>query len=116
MRLGIIWRWLRAEALRRRVQIALSLRVTTAALVALVAAQPGLPLEAFEQALAAYEVDVAQVRREGLTRALPGEDTERFFALGFALEQLHQNFLDLRRVVDEWRPEQEDAEAAAGVQ
>jgi hypothetical protein len=28
--------------------------------------------------------------------------TERFFALGFGLEQLHQNFTDLQRVVTEW--------------
>ena len=41
-----------------------------------------------------------------LTRALPGDAAERFFAVGFALEQMRQNFRDLVRVVDEWGPAQ----------
>ena len=32
----------------------------------------------------------------------PGDTAERFFALGFSLEQMHQNLCDLDRVVGEW--------------
>jgi uncharacterized membrane protein YccC len=63
-----------------------------------------LPLKPFEDALSAFELEVATIRREGAARPLPAEEAERFFALGFALEQLHQNLRDLRRVVDEWGP------------
>jgi uncharacterized membrane protein YccC len=62
------------------------------------------PIEAFERALAAYEKDVEAARADGLTRVLPAEEAERFFAVGFALEQMHQNLLDLQRVVEEWGP------------
>jgi hypothetical protein len=37
-----------------------------------------------------------------LTRVLPGDAAERFFALGFALEQMRQNLNDLGRCVAEW--------------
>ncbi|MFT3939546.1 MULTISPECIES: FUSC family protein [Rhodopseudomonas] len=60
------------------------------------------PLGPMEQALAAYAAEVAAVRRDGLIRALPGDQAERFFALGFAMEQLHQNFRDLEMRVTEW--------------
>lgn len=62
------------------------------------------PIDAFERALAAYENDVETARTDGLTRALAADGAERFFAVGFALEQMHQNLLDLHRVVDEWGP------------
>jgi uncharacterized membrane protein YccC len=62
------------------------------------------PLEAFERALAAYEKDVEAARVDGLTRVLPADGAERFFAVGFAFEQMHQNLLDLQRVVEEWGP------------
>ena len=39
------------------------------------------------------------MRADGLTRALPADGAERFFAMGFALEQMHQNLRDLQRVV-----------------
>jgi hypothetical protein len=42
------------------------------------------------------------MRSEGLTRGLPGDMTERFFALGFSLEQMRQNLKDLERCVSEW--------------
>jgi uncharacterized membrane protein YccC len=58
-------------------------------------------LEAVESALAAYAAEIASVRREGLTRHLPVDAAERFFALGFALEQMHSNFKDLERCVAE---------------
>jgi uncharacterized membrane protein YccC len=59
-------------------------------------------LDSFEGALTAYDREVDAVRSEGLTRVLDGDAAERFFAVGFALEQLHQNLGDLRRVVQEW--------------
>ncbi|MBS0517914.1 MAG: FUSC family protein [Proteobacteria bacterium] len=60
--------------------------------------------EAFEAALAAYEAELAAVRREGLTRILSDSAAERFFAVGFALEQVRRNLLDLQRIVAEWGP------------
>ncbi len=42
------------------------------------------------------------MRRAGLTATLPGDTAERFFALGFALEQMHNNCKDLERCVAEW--------------
>jgi len=53
-------------------------------------------------ALQSYAAEVAAMRREGLTRGLPGDVAERFFALGFALEQMRQNLKDLERCVAEW--------------
>jgi uncharacterized membrane protein YccC len=59
-------------------------------------------LSSVETAIAAYAAGVAAVRSEGMTRGLPGEATERFYALGFSLEQMRQNLIDLERVVTEW--------------
>jgi hypothetical protein len=42
------------------------------------------------------------LRSEGLTRGLPGDVAERFFALGFSLEQMRQNLKDLERCVAIW--------------
>jgi uncharacterized membrane protein YccC len=53
-------------------------------------------------ALNAYAVEVAQLRAEGVTRSFPGDVAERFFAVRFALEQLHQHLKDLDRCVAEW--------------
>jgi Fusaric acid resistance protein-like len=53
-------------------------------------------------ALQDYAAEVAAVRSEGLTRGLPGEVAERFFALGFSLEQMRQNMKDLERGVADW--------------
>ena len=50
----------------------------------------------------AFADEVEHVRSEGLTRGLPGDVIERFFALGFSLEQMRQNLGDLERVVAEW--------------
>jgi uncharacterized membrane protein YccC len=63
--------------------------------------------DAFEAALAAYIADVETVRHEGLTLPLTSNEVEPVFALGFALEQLHQNFIDLQRCVRDYarRPE-----------
>jgi uncharacterized membrane protein YccC len=59
-------------------------------------------LDRFEAALAAYTSEITALRNEGLTRTLSSGDAERVFALGFALEQLHQNLSDLARCVEEW--------------
>jgi len=75
------------------------LRASGAALLA----HRGTPsLKAAESALDAYAAEVEALRRQGLTRGLPGDGAERFFALGFALEQMHQNFKDLERCVADW--------------
>src|SRR6476646_6842229 len=55
-----------------------------------------------EEALQAYAEEVTAVRGEGLTRGLPGDEVERFFALGFSLEQMRQNLKDLERCITEW--------------
>ena len=59
-------------------------------------------LEAVDLALHSYTVEIAALRREGLTRNLTGDEAEYFFALGFALEQMHSNCKDLGRCVTEW--------------
>jgi uncharacterized membrane protein YccC len=59
------------------------------------------PLDAAEAALDVYAAEIAALRSEGLTRSLPGDEAERFFALGFALEQMHSDFKDLERCVAE---------------
>jgi hypothetical protein len=53
-------------------------------------------------ALSAYAAEVAALRSEGLTRNLSVEATERLFAVGFALDQMHRNFKDLERCVADW--------------
>jgi uncharacterized membrane protein YccC len=70
-------------------------------------------LNAVESALDVYATEVAALHRDGLTRSLPAEEAERFFALGFALEQMHNNCKDLERCVAEWavpsrKPEREN--------
>jgi hypothetical protein len=57
---------------------------------------------AVNTALKTYAAEIDALRRDGLTRTLSGEDAERIFALGFALEQMHHNFKDLERCVTEW--------------
>jgi len=59
-------------------------------------------LSAVTAALNAYAVEIAQLRAKGVTRSLPGDVAERFFAMGFALEQLHRHLKDLDRCVAEW--------------
>ena len=59
------------------------------------------PLADMELAFDAFAAEVAAVRREGLTQNLPDDAAERFFALGFALEQMRNNFKDLQRWVGE---------------
>jgi uncharacterized membrane protein YccC len=79
--------------------IALFLRSAAAALRSGAGAPPIQPVH---QALQRYADEVAAVRRDGIVRGQTGDMAERFFALGFSLEQMHQNLGDLDRVVGEW--------------
>jgi uncharacterized membrane protein YccC len=95
------------EALQQRLGNALE-QVCTAATGYLSASASALrhrkqapPLRPLRQALAAYEVEVAAVRADGLTKELPADRIEPFFALGFALDQLQQNFDDLGQRLNE---------------
>lgn len=63
-----------------------------------------------DAALHAYSDEVAAVRSEGLTRGLPVDAMERFFALGFSLEQMRQNLGDLKRCHDNWCTSEEASE------
>jgi len=55
-----------------------------------------------DAALESYAATVAALRGDGMTRDLPGDVVESFFALGFSLEQMRQNLVDLERVAAEW--------------
>jgi len=97
-----------AEPFRTRLQVPLThvgtafadyLRASGAALLA----RRGPPSpDAVDEVLKTYAVEIDALRREGVTRALSGEEAERIFALGFALEQMRHNFKDLERCVAEW--------------
>ncbi|CCE08531.1 conserved membrane hypothetical protein [Bradyrhizobium sp. STM 3843] len=60
------------------------------------------PIWPVHVAVNSYAEQVAMVRSERLTRGLPADAAERFFALGFSLDQMRQNLVDLERVVAEW--------------
>jgi uncharacterized membrane protein YccC len=60
------------------------------------------PIHPVHVALQHYAEAVAAVRQDGLIRGHSGDTAERFFAIGFSLEQMHQNLRDLDRVVGEW--------------
>jgi uncharacterized membrane protein YccC len=70
--------------------------------VALRAQKPPPALDAVEHAFRDYSEEFGAVRYEGLTRDMNSESVERFFALGFALEQLREHLLEVHRVVGEW--------------
>src|SRR5262249_19768817 len=69
---------------------------------ALLARKPPPRLDAVEAAFNDYIEAFGAVRQERLTRDMPSEAAERFFALGFALEQLREHLLEVHRVVGEW--------------
>jgi len=75
------------------------------------------PLDAYEGALSAYTAEVEAVRSEGLTLPLTANEVEPVFALGFTLEQLRQNFIDLQRCVRDYarRPRRKKALPSARV-
>jgi hypothetical protein len=55
-----------------------------------------------DAALVAYAAEVTMLRSEGLIRGVPVDVAERFFALGFSLEQMRQNLNDLDRCRSDW--------------
>jgi uncharacterized membrane protein YccC len=69
---------------------------------ALLAGRGPPSLQSVESALDVFSGEMAALRREGLTRSLPADAAEHFFALGFVLEQMHHNVKDLERCVAEW--------------
>lgn len=73
--------------------------------------RPPPPTHPFQDALRDYGAAVASLRGEGLTRSLPGDAAERFFALGFSLDQMRLNLIDLQRRVSEWSATAAPAEA-----
>jgi len=66
--------------------------------VALRAGAGSVDIGPVDVALQSYAAEVAVVRHEGLIRGLPGDAAERFFALGFSLDQMRQNLNDLNRL------------------
>jgi len=60
------------------------------------------PLDALEAAFKAHAEAFDAVRHQGLTRGMTSEAVERFFALGFALEQMREHLGEVHRVVGEW--------------
>ncbi len=68
------------------------LRETAAALVA--QRNPPSPA-AVDSAFDAFAAELVALRREGVTRELPGDALEQLFALGFALEQMREDLKDL---------------------
>ena len=71
-------------------------------------------LDAVQLALEGYAAEVAALRRDGVTRSLTDDAAERLFALGFALEQVRNNFMDLRRCVAEWAEPAKQADRGDG--
>jgi uncharacterized membrane protein YccC len=72
------------------------------AAVALRTAAPSPPTSPVDAAMHDYAAEVEALRREGLTRGLPVDVTERFFAICFALEQMRRNLKDLERCINDW--------------
>jgi uncharacterized membrane protein YccC len=70
--------------------------------VALLARRLPPRLDGVESALDSCAAAIAKIRHDGLTRCLPSDVTERFFALCFALEQMRHNLGDLHRCVTEY--------------
>jgi uncharacterized membrane protein YccC len=60
-------------------------------------------IDRLQRTLAAWTAGVAVLRRDGIVRQLSGDAAERFFAAGFALEQMHRDLQDLDRIVAEWQ-------------
>jgi uncharacterized membrane protein YccC len=66
-------------------------------------ARQGPPdLDEVESVFHAYTDEFSAVRRDGLIRGMSSEAAERFFALGFALEQMREHLEEVHRVVGEW--------------
>jgi len=96
------------EALQSRLRPRLQAVTTTAAEYFGACAEqlrrrrPAPGLLAVAAVFEAFNAEVIAIREQGLTRSLSAEAAERFFALGFAFEQMRHNFQDLERCVTEW--------------
>src|SRR5581483_8209437 len=64
--------------------------------------RPPPPLDGIEAAFKAHAEEFDAIRRDGLIRGTPSETAERFFTLGFVLEQLREHLHEVHRVVGEW--------------
>ena len=73
-----------------------------AAAVSLRSGSGTVDIQPVDAALQAYAAEVAALRSEGLIRGVPVDVAERFFALGFSLEQMRQNLNDLDRCHADW--------------
>jgi uncharacterized membrane protein YccC len=73
-----------------------------AAAISLRNEQGAVDIQPVDAALQAYAAEVAALRSEGSIRGVPVDVAERFFALGFSLEQMRQNLNDLDRCRQEW--------------
>ena len=69
---------------------------------ALTARREGPTSASVDDALAVYFAEVASVRRSGQLPELPVAERERIFALGFVLQQLQQDLVELADCVAEW--------------
>jgi uncharacterized membrane protein YccC len=65
--------------------------------------------ELVDGALTAYATEVASVRIERLLEGLSACERERIFALGFVLQQMQHNFLDLAACLREWTRQSDGA-------
>ncbi len=72
-------------------------------------------IQPVDAALQAYATEVAALRSEGLIRGVPVDVAERFFALGFSLEQMRQNLNDLDRCQTDWCEKPAEKPASAKV-
>jgi hypothetical protein len=73
-----------------------------AAAVSLRSGSGAVDIRPVDAALQAYAAEVAAIRSEGLIRGVPADVAERFFALGFSLDQIRQNLNDLDRCRADW--------------
>jgi hypothetical protein len=62
---------------------------------ALADATPSLCLDEAKQGLGGFAAEIAALRRDGATRALPEEAVERVYGLAFAIDQLGQHLDEL---------------------
>ena len=72
-------------------------------------------IQPVDAALQAYAAEVAALRSEGLIRGVGVDVAERFFALGFSLQQMRQNLNDLDRCHAEWCEKPAEKPAGAKV-
>jgi uncharacterized membrane protein YccC len=82
--------------------VAAALSAALAGIGAALASRSAPPdLTAVTEALASFETELAALRREGVTRALPEENVQRLFGLAFGFEQIGRNLGELTGRVGE---------------